>query len=131
MAVELQYLAWSVVLGLALLLWAAALVTRQRGVAWNAGNREEPLAPPAGMAGRADRAFRNFLETFPLLAAAAVAVVVAGRTGEGTALGMQLYFWGRVAHAGFYVAGIRYLRSLAWVVSMAGLLLVLWPLLAG
>lgn len=131
MSVELQYLVWSVVLGVVLLLWADVLVTRQRGLAWNSGNREGPQGALTGMAGRSERAFRNFLETFPLLATVVLVVIVADRADAGTALGVQIYFWGRVAHAVLYVAGVRYLRSLAWIVSMLGFGLVLWSLLAG
>lgn len=131
MGIELQYLAWSIVLGVVLLLWADVLVTHQRGLAWNSGNREDAPAPLRGMAGRSDRAFRNFLETFPLLAAAVVGVLLSERAGPVSALGVQIYFWGRVAHAVLYVAGVRYLRSVAWVISVIGFCMVLWPLLAG
>ena len=43
----------------------------------------------------------------------------------GTALGAQLYFWARVAYVPLYAAGIPYLRSLVWAVSVAGILMVL------
>ena len=46
-----------------------------------------------------------------------------------TALGAQLYFWARVVYVPLYLAGIPYLRSLAWAVSVAGVLMVLAPLL--
>ena len=128
MAIELQFLAWAIVLGFFQLLLADVLVTRQRGMAWNTGPRD--TSPPlAGVAGRGDRAFRNFLETFPFFAAAVLAVTVAGRTSEHTALGVQLYVWARVAYVPLYLGGVRYVRSLAWMVAMAGLLLVLLPLL--
>jgi len=42
-----------------------------------------------------------------------------------TALGAQLYFWARVVYLPVYVVGIPYLRTLVWVVSLAGLLMVL------
>ncbi|MBU6247381.1 MAG: MAPEG family protein, partial [Xanthomonadaceae bacterium] len=41
------------------------------------------------------------------------------------ALGAQLYLWARVAYLPVYAAGIPYLRSAVWGVSMVGLLLVL------
>ncbi|GAB3513547.1 MAPEG family protein [Pseudoxanthomonas daejeonensis] len=128
MAIELQFLAWALVLGFVQLLLADMLVTRQRGLAWNTGPRD--TSPPlAGVAGRSDRAFRNFLETFPFFAAAVLAVTMAGRTSEHTALGVQLYVWARVVYVPLYLGGVRYVRSLAWVVAMAGLVLVLLPLL--
>lgn len=128
MGMELKFLVWAIVLGLVQLLLADALVTRQRGLAWNTGPRDS--SPPlTGVAGRSERAYRNFLETFPFFAAAVLAVTVAGRADENSALGVQLYFWARVAYVPLYLGAIRYVRSLAWVVSMAGLALVLSPLL--
>jgi uncharacterized MAPEG superfamily protein len=82
-----------------------------------------------GAAARAERAFRNFLETFPFFAAAVLGVVAAGRTGEATAFGVQLYLWARVLYVPLYLAGVPYVRSLAWAVAMAGLVSVLLPLL--
>lgn len=128
MGIELKFLVWAIVLGLVQLLLADALVTRQRGLAWNTGPRDS--SPPlTGVAGRSERAYCNFLETFPFFAAAVLAVTVAGRADENSALGVQLYFWARVAYVPLYLGAIRYVRSLAWVVSMAGLVLVLSPLL--
>ncbi|WP_019398438.1 MAPEG family protein [Pseudoxanthomonas sp. GW2] len=127
--IEIHYLGWSVVLGVAQLLLAGMLVTRQRGVEWNTGPRDADPGPLPPRAGRADRAFRNFMETFPFFAAAVLAVVATGQADAWTALGVQLYFWARVVYVPLYVYGVRYLRSLAWGVSMAGLLLVLLPLL--
>ena len=128
MGIELKFLVWAIVLGLVQLLLADALVTRQRGLAWNTGPRDS--SPPlTGVAGRSERAYRNFLETFPFFAAAVLAVTVAGRADENSALGVQLYFWARVAYVPLYLGALRYVRSLAWVVSMAGLALVLSPLL--
>ena len=124
MAVELQMLAWSVVLGLVQILLAAFFVTRERGLAWNAGARDKVLPPPSGVGGRLERASRNFLETFPLFAAAVLAVMLAGVADERTALGAQLYFWARVAYVPLYAWGVPYVRSLAWAVSIAGLVMV-------
>ncbi len=41
-----------------------------------------------------------------------------------TVLGAQLFFWGRLAHAAIYMAGIPWLRTAAWLVSVLGLLLI-------
>lgn len=125
MAIELTLLAWSVALGLVQILLAATFVTRQRGLAWNAGARDKVLPPPSGLAGRLDRASRNFLETFPFFAAAVLAVMAAGVADERTALGAQLYFWARLVYVPLYAAGVPYVRSVAWVVSIVGLLMVL------
>ncbi|MET0808873.1 MAG: MAPEG family protein [Pseudoxanthomonas sp.] len=126
--IEVQMLAWSIALGLAHVLLGAGLMTRQRGMKWNASARDGEPAPLTGVAARVERATRNFLETFPFFAAAVLAVVVTERTGSGSALGAQVYFWARLAYLPIYAAGIPYVRSLAWAVSLWGLLQVLWVL---
>jgi uncharacterized MAPEG superfamily protein len=129
MPIELKMLAWSVALGLVHVLLGAALTTRQRGLAWNVGARDAVLPPLTGAAARVDRALRNFLETFPFFAAAVLAVAVLERGDASTALGAQCYFWARLAYVPVYAAGIPYLRTLIWAVSLWGLLQVLWALL--
>ena len=79
MTTELTMLALSIVLGLIQIAIAAEASTRQRGADWNVGPRDETVPPLAGTAGRLDRAMRNFLETFPLFAAAVLIAAVAGR----------------------------------------------------
>ncbi len=125
MTIELQMLAWAIVLGLVQLLLDAALMTVQRGFKWNTSARDGDPAALTGAAARIRRAFRNFLETFPFFAAAVLAVVATGRTSADTALGVQLYFWARVAYVPLYAAGIPYVRTLAWAVSLWGLIKVL------
>lgn len=125
MGIELQMLAWTIVLGLVHLFLDATMKTSERGLAWNASARDGEARPLGPVAGRVNRAWQNFLETFPMFAAAVLAVALAERTGDRTALGAQLYFWARVAYIPLYAAGIPYLRSLVWGVSLAGLVMVL------
>lgn len=129
MPAEIQWLGWSILLGVAQLFIAAALMTQQRGMKWNASARDGDPPPLTGAAGRADRAMRNFLETFPFFAAAVLAVAVTGSSTAMTALGAALYFWARLVYVPLYLAGIPYLRSLVWAVSLLGMLLVLSGLL--
>ncbi len=128
MGVELQMLAWAVVLGLAQLMIAATLGTQQRGLGWNAGARDGEARPLTGVAARMDRALHNFRETFGFFAAAVLVVVIAQKTSAHTALGAQLYFWARVAYVPVYAAGIPYLRTLIWAAATAGMVMVLLAL---
>jgi len=125
MGTELQMLAWAIALGLLHLMLDAAMKTSERGLAWNASARDGVPEPLGKVAGRVNRAWSNFLETFPMFAAAVLAVVATQRTGEWTALGAQLYFWARLAYIPAYAAGIPYLRSAIWAVSLAGIVMVL------
>jgi uncharacterized MAPEG superfamily protein len=125
MTIELKILAWSACLGLVYVLIAAALATSQRGLEWNVGNRDGEPKPLTGAAARAARASNNFLETFAFFAAAVLAVTLERGSSPHTALGAQLYFWGRLAYLPIYIIGIPYVRTLAWAVSFWGLLQVL------
>src|SRR5262249_21934419 len=97
----------------------------ERGIPWALGPRDGTVGTLTGMSGRLDRAFRNIIETLPLFAAAVLAVVATGHTSENTALGAQLYCWGRVAYVPGYLAGIPLVRTLIWSVSIGGIVLVL------
>lgn len=131
MGIEIQMLGWSIVLGLVQVMIAAGAVTRERGLAWNASARDGVPPAPGPLAARLQRAHANFLETFPFFAAAVLAVVLTQRQDSTTALAVQLYFWARLVYVPLYAAGIPYLRSLVWVVSLVGIVLLLWRLLHG
>lgn len=125
MSVEMKMLVWSIVLGLVQIAIAATFGTMQRGLKWNAGARDGVPQPLVGVAGRLDRASHNFLETFVFFVAAILALLIAQKSDAQTVLGAQLYFWSRVVYLPVYAAGIAYLRTLVWAVSMAGLALVI------
>lgn len=129
MGIEATLLGWSVILGLVIIAVSATATVMQRGLPWAVSARDGSDAPLTGIAGRLDRAMRNFLETFPLFAAAVLAVMVTGHANGTSALGVQLYFWARVAHVLIYAAGIPYLRTLDWAISIIGIIMLLTALL--
>lgn len=129
MGIELKMLVWSVILGLVQVMLAALAAMGQRGLGWAAGPRDRTEGVLSGLAGRLDRARGNFLETFAFFAALVLAVVALGRQGATTALGVQLYFWARVVYVPVYAAGIPYLRTMVWAVSVAGMVALLGVLL--
>jgi uncharacterized MAPEG superfamily protein len=122
---EIKYLAWSIALGLICVVIAASFSTLQRGLLWNASNRDVEAKPLIGPGARAWRACSNFLETFPFFAAAVLAVVLTKTNSAHTAEGAELYFWARVVYLPLYIIGIPYLRTLVWAASIVGLLMVL------
>ena len=124
MTTELSMLVWSVVLGLVQIAIAATLSVGQRGLPWATGPRD--VSPPlTGIPARLDRARANFLETFPLFVAVVFAAQLLQRHDAMTILGAQLYFWARVVYVPVYAAGIPYLRTLIWTVSIVGIVLLL------
>jgi uncharacterized MAPEG superfamily protein len=129
MTPELVYLVWSAALTLVLAVIAVGGATLEVGLPKLAGNRENMPEMP-GWAGRAARAHRNMLESLVLFAILVFAARIANVSNAMTLLGAQLFFWGRVAHALIYIAGIPWLRTAAWLVSVVGLLLIFGQLLA-
>ncbi len=124
---ELVLLVWAVVLTFAQMLVAGAGAQSQIGLPTLAGNREN-LPQPTGWAGRASRAHRNMLENLPLFAALVLVAVLAGRTNGQTLLGAQIFVWSRLLYAVIYVAGVPWLRTVVYLVSVIGLAMILLAL---
>jgi uncharacterized MAPEG superfamily protein len=118
----------TLVIYMAIITWltllAASLI---RAKAWTfegtmigIGNRGNlPEATP--LAGRADRTARNTAENFMLFAAIALVAHVAGATSPRVATGAEIFFWSRLLYIPVYYAGIIYLRTAIWLVSVIGL----------
>ena len=120
---ELMYLTWAVALTVVQMLIAVSGATLQVGLPALAGNREG-LPPYTGWVGRAYRAHHNMLENLVLFAALVLIAVVSTKTNATTLLGAQIFVWARVAYALIFLAGIPWLRTLTWLVSMIGLVLI-------
>jgi uncharacterized MAPEG superfamily protein len=120
---ELTLLLWSVVLAFVQVLIAVQGAMMQVGLPALAGNRES-LPEITGWAGRAQRAQRNMVENLVVFAALVLVAVVAGKTNDMTLLGAQIFFWARVAYAAAYIAGIPWLRTGVWFVSVIGMILI-------
>ena len=123
MTPDLKLLTWTVALTVVEMLVAVLGAQAQVGLSTLAGNREA-LPALTGFAGRAARAHGNMLESLPLFIALVLVAQVAGKANAMTLLGCQLFFWGRVAHWLIYLAGIPWLRTAAWVVSIVGLIVI-------
>lgn len=95
------------------------------GGEYKAGPRDQPKALQGVIAGRAERAFRNLLETFPIFAALALALVVTGRNGGLGALGAEVWVVARILYVPLYLFHIPFARSLAWFVSIFALVAML------
>jgi uncharacterized MAPEG superfamily protein len=124
---ELMWLLWAVALTVVQMLVAVTGATLQVGLPRLAGNREA-MPPLTGWVGRAERAHHNMLENLVLFAALALIAVAAGKTNSSTLLGAQIFFWARLAYALVYLAGIPWLRTLAWFASMIGLAIIFFQL---
>lgn len=125
MPVELTILGLGAILLLVHIFAAAQARTKQYGAKWNMGPRDEAMSAPTPLVGRLERAQANFLETFPIAIIALLGVVVASRTSAVTALGGWVWLGARVVYLPLYAAGIPVVRSLAFMISLVGVLMVL------
>ena len=128
MSLDLKYLLFSTILTFVQVLVAAALANQAVGLPVLAGNREG-LGELTGAAGRAKRAHLNMIENMVLFTALVLIAAVSGKANATTAMGAMIFFWARVAHAIIYVAGLPWLRTLAWAVSVIGMVMIAVQLL--
>ena len=131
MAIELKIAAFGAVLLLVHIFAAVHLKTKQYGRDWNVGARDQAVPPLNPVAGRLARAQANFLETFPIAIVALLGVVIAGRTSAWTALGGWIWLVARTIYLPLYGFGVPVVRTVVFVISLIGLLMVLKPLLLG
>ena len=129
MTTELTLLGWTLVLALIQILLASTLRTQETGAKYNAGPRDGGAPPPRPVTARLQRAQANLFETLPLFAAAVLIAHVSGSEGDLTLWGCWLYLVARIVYVPLYAAGIPMVRSLVWLVSLAGLVLVLAAIL--
>ena len=120
---EMTFLLWSVALAFAQALVAVQGAFMQVGLRMLAGSREN-MPVITGWAGRAARAHRNMIENLVLFAALVLVCMETDKTNNMTLLGAQLFFWARLIYAFVYVAGIAWLRTGVWLVSVVGLGLI-------
>jgi uncharacterized MAPEG superfamily protein len=130
MSIELKILAWGCVLALVHIFAAAQVRTRQYGTKWNVSARDEQMPPPRPLVGRLERAQANFFETFPVVIAAILAIEVAHLNNNLTALAAMLWLGARALYLPLYAAGVPVVRTLVFTVSFAGIVALLWRLLA-
>lgn len=125
MTIEMKLMAWSLVLAVVQILAFDVKRTGQYGFKWNTGPRDEAMPPLNVVAERLGRAQANLYETLPLFIAAVLGLHALDISTPTTVLGAQLWFWGRVAYVPLYGFGVRMLRSLVWIVSFFGLVMLI------
>ena len=129
MTAEFTVLAWGCILALVHIFVAVRFKTRQYGTRWNVGARDEALPAPQPIVGRLARAQAKFFETFPIFAAAALIVSVAGLGDRWTAIGAWLWLGARLVYLPLYALGVPVIRTIAFLASVVGIALVLRPAL--
>ena len=126
--IELSLLIWTAALTILQMLVSALGSISQIGLTTLAGNRHN-LTETTGWASRAQRAHRNMLESIAVFAILVMSAHHLNISNDMTVLGAQLFFWGRVAFSIIYIAGIPWVRTAAWGVSLVGLILIFLQLI--
>lgn len=125
MTTDLWMLVYSSLLCLGLpLVYVGGQLAVPGGIPYGFGNREKPMEFPAWI-GRAKRAHLNLVENLTPFAVLVLAAHVTGKADSTTALGAEIFFWGRVAHAAVYTAGITYVRTATFFVAAIGEFMIL------
>ncbi|SIT85447.1 Uncharacterized conserved protein, MAPEG superfamily [Yoonia rosea] len=128
MTPELQYLVYAVILLVVHVLVQATFSDLSKGIGWALGPQDENRDQSV-VAGRIQRALRNYLETLPAFIALALVLAVTELGNATSALGAAVWFWARVAYVPAYASGIPLVRSVAFFASLAGLVMMILPLL--
>ncbi len=123
MSVELTLLIWSAGLAFAYLAVQSAAYRLDYGIV-HAGTQRDNERPPNKWAARGNRCLRNFLETYGIFIALAVATEISGRSDSLTQWGAQIWFWARWAYLPAYFIDVPLMRSSFWMVSLIGLLML-------
>lgn len=132
MPTEINYLISAVALYLFMIVMqaVAATVSKKASVSELVGPRDD--LPAAGLTpfhGRTKRAQANFTEGMIMFVPLVLIAVQMNALSAMTALGAALFFYGRLAFMVFYYLGTPWLRTLAWFVSIIGILLILVELI--
>ncbi|WP_297326871.1 MAPEG family protein [uncultured Bartonella sp.] len=111
----------SVILLLVHIFLQAFFATRELGSRWNAGARDGGEVPKSLFAGRAGRASANFRETYPAFLALMLLSEFQPVNVMITVAGGTLWLVARVLYIPLYLFGVRYIRSIVWLISIVGL----------
>ncbi|MET0575607.1 MAG: MAPEG family protein [Mesorhizobium sp.] len=126
---EIWVLGWSIVLLIVQVL-AQAFATYDLGPKYLFSPRDEGRVSRSIVAGRLLRALHNLLETYPGFVALVLALAVTGKTGGIAATGAVLWLIARVLYVIFYATGTPVVRTLIWLASIVGLVLMLVRLMS-
>jgi uncharacterized MAPEG superfamily protein len=85
--------------------------------------------PLTRIGGRAERALANMHEALPVFLTLALLNLILG-TGDMATTGATVFLVARVLYVPAYLAGVIGVRTLIWIASVVGLVLMLIPILA-
>jgi uncharacterized MAPEG superfamily protein len=92
------------------------------------GPRDNP-APLTVVGGRAERALANMQEALPIFLALALLNLIVGTAAAMALTGGWVFLVARALYVPAYLSGVPVIRTLIWVASWVGMVLMLIPLL--
>lgn len=102
-------------------------LTKQVGTQAQTGPRDDLPEPTIELA-RSRRALGNLQETLPIFLTLAILSIVLGEQGWLSIVGAVLYFIGRSIYVVCYIRGLSPWRSICFLISAIGILLVAIPI---
>ena len=123
MAFELQAIVGTTLILFVLIGVQGATVPLNQGLLWGLGNRDEG-GDSTALQARIGRTVANHIEGMLIFIPLALVAVLADLSSSLTVMGATVYLIGRVMYAPIYMIGIPYLRTLAWTVSVIGVLIL-------
>ncbi len=130
MTTEIQVLAWSVILLIVHIAAQGVTTTMSVGLNYNMSARDKDRELRGMLAPRFKRALDNYKETWPAFIALALGLAVTGKSGGIGATGAMLWIIARVVYLPIYALGIPVIRTLTWVASIVGIVMMLIRLLS-
>lgn len=125
MTTELWMLIGVVMVFIAVVAVQAISLIAEIGTAEAAGNRENIAVSDSGLAGRARRTVANHIEGIAIFAPLVLVAAIAGVSTPMTVLGAKVYLGSRIAHAVSYLAGIIWVRTVAFAAGMIAIITIL------
>jgi len=132
MTPELTYLAYTIALFFVVVMIQAGAGIRQYGGMVLANNRNN-LPERNTYAARTKRLVDNYRENLWFFVPLILIAAITGISNQWTVLGAQIFFFSRLAHAVWYIAGWPLLRPLFWlagVIACGLIFLALFGILA-
>jgi uncharacterized MAPEG superfamily protein len=119
---ELYALEISVLLFIVHVLVQAGLAGTEFDQPYLVGARDEQRQVNGLAARRAERALKNFIENYGAFLAVDLGLIATGQTGGWGAI---VWIVARIVYLPLYIAGVPVVRTLCWVVSIIGVLMML------
>ncbi|MBI4185068.1 MAG: MAPEG family protein [Proteobacteria bacterium] len=130
LGVELRMLAYAALLSLVLWIPYILAAIGQRGLGRVMGYPTGGYEDLPEWVQRSHRAHLNLVENLAPFAALVLIAHAIGAEGAATAFAARLFFWARLVQAAVHIAGIPWVRTLAFAAGWVGCLILFWQIVA-